>query len=498
MSLRLVAPGAEPLRGLIGVAGPSSSGKTFSALRMAVGMQEILQKPIAMIDTELRGNLYEKRFQFDRFVMEPPFSTKAWMDAFKELDGKYGIIISDNFSDEYEGQGGLAELASRSTAKSDVAKWAEPKAQHKELMNKIRLLKSQHLFLLRASDKIEIIEGEDPVTGRVKKLVRSKGWQPIAEKNFAYDITFGWMLPPGCRGCGQVLKSIDGMPFGDGEELSEEHGRMIARWTLGLPITQSHEEPMLEIVKILKADGSALYTGTILREALTAYKKVKDAAPDKTAVAVANLPALKEGVLPYPPRVTGDPHRVTIQVLACRRLPDRKGPARDAFTILYRGRIVQGFGCPLEIDWHWSSKYVAFRASRPDGFGFKRPKFNKPQTGRPYQQYSTLVGMRFAADLSVTADGKKVLDDVRCGQSLQEYNRALTEMRYRSTFDCPMEYTHPCHHCHKGQESCPAACHPQDYVTKVCSACGQESEHDEYWGFGVCTRCMASGKRQFP
>lgn len=212
----------------------------------------------------------------------------------------------------------------------------------------------------------------------------------------------------------------------------------------------------------------------------------------------ANLPLIKSGVAPYPPRITSDPHKVTIQVLACRRLPDKKGQHQDAFTILYRGRIISGFGCPLEIEWHWSSKFVAFRASHPGGFGFKKPKYNKPQIGRPYQQYSTLVGMRFTTDLSVTNDGKKILDDVRCGQSLQEYNRALTEMRHRTTFDCPMAYTHPCHHCHKGQESCSAACHPKDYETKICAVCGQEEEHDAFWGLGVCNRCAAAGKRRFP
>lgn len=232
MTLRLVPPGSEPLRGLVSIAGPSSSGKTYSALRIATGMQEVLQCRIAMIDTELRGNLYQGRFEFDRYVMPPPFSPEAWIEAVQQLDGKYGIIISDNFSDEYEGPGGIAEMAANSKLTNDVAKWARPKAEHKALMSRIRLLKSQHIFLLRAADKIEVYEGEDK-HGNKKKLVRALGWQPIAEKNFKYDITAGWMLPPDSRGKADVWKTIEGLPFRDGETLSEEHGRMIARWTRG-------------------------------------------------------------------------------------------------------------------------------------------------------------------------------------------------------------------------------------------------------------------------
>jgi hypothetical protein len=207
----------------------------------------------------------------------------------------------------------------------------------------------------------------------------------------------------------------------------------------------------------------------------------------------ANLPLLKKQVAPYPARVTAEPHPVTVQVLAARRLPAKK--AADSFPVLYRGRIIKGFGCPLVFEWQWSSKFIAYKANRPDGFGFHRPEFNKPQTGRAYQHFSTLVGMRFAADLSAAEDGKKVLADVRCGAALREHNRALTEMRFRATFACPFELTHPCHHCPKGQASCPAACHPADYVTKVCGGCGKEAEHDEYWRLGVCTRCAGEGRR---
>jgi hypothetical protein len=272
MTLRKVERGEEPLRGLIALAGPSNSGKTFSALRIAAGLQEELKGKTALLDTELRGNLYHHRFEYDHFILDPPFSPRAWKTAIQDLDARYSVIISDNFSDEYEGPGGIAEMASLSTVKNDVAKWAQPKAEHKALMSKIRLLRAQHIFLLRASDKIEIYEGTDPKTGELKKMVRAMGWQPHAEKNFKYDITIGWMLPPESVGHANLWKSIDGFSFKDGEQLSEDHGREIARWIRG---ETKGAQPVMTVVTIRSANNVPFVTTSIWKEAADAYREVK-------------------------------------------------------------------------------------------------------------------------------------------------------------------------------------------------------------------------------
>lgn len=272
MTLRKVERGTEPLRGLIALAGPSNSGKTFSALRVAIGIRDGLQTGgIAMIDTELRGNLYEGRFEFDRFVLDPPFSPQAWLDAFRQLDQKYSVIISDNFSDEHEGQGGLIDMAENSGVKQDAAKWAKPKAEHKALMAKVRLLRSQHLFLLRAADKIKIVDGVNK-RGEPCKVVEPQGWQPVCEKNFIYDITLGWMLPPGSRGQGDIWKTIDGFDFHDGEQLSEDHGRRIAAWIKGETVQQP-SRPLSDMLTIRHGD-QIIYQGKDASAALAAYGPV--------------------------------------------------------------------------------------------------------------------------------------------------------------------------------------------------------------------------------
>jgi hypothetical protein len=106
---------------------------------------------------------------------------------------------------------------------------------------------------------------------------------------------------------------------------------------------------------------------------------------------------------------------------------------------------------------------TAYFAVRPGGLGFVR-RTGDPG-GRPYQHYSTLVGMRFGCGLSVDPKtGRHTLSALRCPAGARAHNRALTEMRWRATFSCPFAFAHPCHACPKGQTSCPAACRPLDLV----------------------------------
>jgi hypothetical protein len=291
MALRKAEVGSEPLRGLIAIAGPSNSGKTFSALRMAEGIVSGLGGKIALLDTELRGNLYHHRFKYDHYIFEPPFSPKSWVDAYRELDGQYSVVVSDNFSDEYEGPGGISEMASLSPLRNDIAKWALPKAEHKQLMSKIRLLKSQHIFLLRASDKIEIFQDKDEEGKPIgKQIVRPLGWQPHAERNFRYDITLGFMLPPDSRGHADLWKTIDGFSFKDGEQLSEDHGRAIAAWIKGTPASQEGE--MGSPVTIRREDGTVVCQSSHYPVAKDAYVALRKAAKDVNRLAHVNRDAL--------------------------------------------------------------------------------------------------------------------------------------------------------------------------------------------------------------
>jgi hypothetical protein len=295
MSYRHAPRGSEPLRGIISLEGPSNSGKTYSALLLATGMARVLGCKIAMLDTELRGNLYESEFEFERYILEPPFTPDSFTDAYQELDRKFGVVITDNFSDEYEGPGGIAEMAANSTLTNEVARWAAPKLKHKAMMGRVRLLKAQHIFCLRASDKIAIEEGEDRA-GKKKKIVVPMGWQPHAEKNFSYDMTLRFMLPPNSMGRVEIRKTIGAFKgvFNDGEQLTGAHGEAVARWTRGEAVAREPVPVLNPPFKVLDADGEVWRIEPMLRDAIGSYRDARAEAKERGAsVTLQNLSLLR-------------------------------------------------------------------------------------------------------------------------------------------------------------------------------------------------------------
>src|SRR5690606_33406969 len=91
---------------LIGVAGASGSGKTYSALRLATGLCN--GKGMAVIDTEAgRALHYADQFKFDHCDMRPPFRPDAYRAAIEAADTKgYDVIVIDSVSHEWAGEGG--------------------------------------------------------------------------------------------------------------------------------------------------------------------------------------------------------------------------------------------------------------------------------------------------------------------------------------------------------------------------------------------------------
>jgi RecA/RadA recombinase len=67
---------------LIGLTGPSGGGKTFSALRLATGIQTVTGGDIYFIDTESRRALhYADKFKFKHVPFEAPFGSLDYLAA---------------------------------------------------------------------------------------------------------------------------------------------------------------------------------------------------------------------------------------------------------------------------------------------------------------------------------------------------------------------------------------------------------------------------------
>lgn len=246
--------GTLPL--LVGLSGPSDSGKTYSALRLAKGMQEIRGGNIIGIDTESRRLLhYKDEFNFTHFEFTSPFSSMAYREVITVAAerAKGGVVIIDSMSHEHEGEGGhleqheaeIARIAGDDHAKRERVKflaWVKPKADRTRLLLKILQLDCAFIFCFRAKEKIKVQKGKEPI---------DLGWLPIAGEEFAFEMTVRCLLLPTAKGVPDwSFASINNYAakrshlhahiLRDGRQLDEEVGRELARWSLGKDKVQEH------------------------------------------------------------------------------------------------------------------------------------------------------------------------------------------------------------------------------------------------------------------
>lgn len=234
---------------LLGLVGPSGTGKTFSALRLATGIQRVSGGEIYVIDTEARRSLhYAEQFKFRHVQFDAPFGPLDYLSAITYAVSKgAGTIIVDSMSHEHEGPGGVLEMHEAELnrlAGNDYSKrqkwnfsaWVKPKQERRRLIGTILQLPVNVIFCFRAKEKLKIQSGRDPV---------NLGWQPIAGDEFVYEMTAKCFLLPGANGVPTWQSEFPGemammkLPdqfrelFAQRQQLSEDIGQKIAEWAVG-------------------------------------------------------------------------------------------------------------------------------------------------------------------------------------------------------------------------------------------------------------------------
>jgi ABC-type dipeptide/oligopeptide/nickel transport system ATPase subunit len=245
---------ATPL--LLGLIGPSGGGKTYSALRLASGIQRVTGGDIFGIDTESRRMLhYADKFNFRHLQFDAPFGSLDYLAAIEHCVKKGGrIVIVDSMSHEHEGPGGVLEQHQAETArlaklwdvkesKAQIAAWGKPKEARRRMINSILQLNANFIFCFRAKEKLKIVSGQDPVP---------LGFMPIAGEEFVYEMTMKCLLMPGSKGTPIWQSDMPGEKLmmklpeqfedifidkGTGEiqqvQLNEAIGVRLARWAAG-------------------------------------------------------------------------------------------------------------------------------------------------------------------------------------------------------------------------------------------------------------------------
>ena len=225
LNIRQVKKGGS--KPIIGIAGTSGSGKTYTALKMARGM---VSKPseIGFIDTENgRGSLYfdilDGPFQIGDLYA--PFSPQRYSEAIKEfIANGVKVLVIDSVSHEWEGEGGCDDIAQAPIlAGKKMQNWIGAKRLHKGFMNTLLYSNLPMIVCLRAREKTDFKNPKEPV---------SLGIQPICEKNFMFEMTASILMSDeGKRQSFLKVPSFLKPFFGNGNGyLGEDTGKKILEW----------------------------------------------------------------------------------------------------------------------------------------------------------------------------------------------------------------------------------------------------------------------------
>lgn len=265
------AAATKPMPLIVGVTGPQSSGKTFSAHRLAAGMARVAGGDVFGVDTESDRMLhYKNSFSFRHVPFAAPHSPADYEAVIDHcLDRGAKVIVIDSMTHEHSGEGGYLEMheseldrmAGNDWKKREACKWTAriaPAHARRKLNRKIVSVGSRCFFVLcyRAEDKTKPDKG-----GKAVHL----GWQAETTSKLPYDMTVRFLLPPGSDGRPNLTPDTEFEAlqiknpgqfrewFKPGFQLTEEIGERLASWALGSAAPAASEEKALlsEVQSIL-------------------------------------------------------------------------------------------------------------------------------------------------------------------------------------------------------------------------------------------------------
>lgn len=208
----------------LALCGPTGSGKTYSALRVARG----LGGKVAVIDTERHSSsLYADEFDFD--VADLPSGNPE--DYCRFLEGAaragYDVVVIDSFSHAWAGEEGILaqkdKAAKRQKGGNDFAAWRNVTPMHDKLVRTVLDYPGHVIVTLRSKMAYELVEE------RGKKVPKKIGLQPIQRDGVEYE--FDVVVDIGQEHEGVVTKTrakfLDGKVL---EPVTERLGEELRTW----------------------------------------------------------------------------------------------------------------------------------------------------------------------------------------------------------------------------------------------------------------------------
>lgn len=287
------------------IAGPSNSGKTYSALLYARGLAGPDGK-IALIDTEnKRSRFYADVFEFDVSDLRPPFTSQRYIEKIVEAEkAEFPVCIVDSVSHEWEGTGGCLEQADAiqlRTKKPGLHCWKKPKAGHKKLVNTILQARMHLIFCCRVKEVLKPSKDKD---GR--SVIVNEGFAAIQEKGFIYEMTLSMLLDAKTH-IPEITKCIEGLDhvFPKGELITTATGEAVRKWAEQGDVIDEKLEKLFDVARSAANLGTEKFKKWFKDESPENRRALKShvmaelesicRAADETEAELAEAAALAEG-----------------------------------------------------------------------------------------------------------------------------------------------------------------------------------------------------------
>lgn len=168
----------------LGLCGPAGSGKTYTALLIAMG----LGGKIALIDTEHgSGELYAHLGEYDVATLAPPFTPDRYISLMKEAEkGGYSTVILDSISHAWAGEGGLLDIHDKysKTSPNSFAAWREVTPKHNAFVEALLQSSCHVIATMRAKTEYVLKENE-----KGKMTPQKVGMAPVQREGMDYEFT---------------------------------------------------------------------------------------------------------------------------------------------------------------------------------------------------------------------------------------------------------------------------------------------------------------------
>jgi hypothetical protein len=249
MSLQLKKAQKHKVKIKIGVQGSAGSGKTYSALKMALGFTSIDR--IAVIDTENgSASLYSDLFgEFLTLELPPPYTPERCIEAI-DICAKsdVDVIIFDSISHEWIGEGGMLDLADQMAGNS-FTNWSKLSPRHNRFINKILSCSKHMICTMRSKQDYVLVENE-----KGKMVPEKVGMKSVTRDGVDYEFTLNFDID--IANFARATKDRTSLFKGKPEfKITEETGKTIKEWCeKGIEYPEPDEDQFKGLLKYLQGN----------------------------------------------------------------------------------------------------------------------------------------------------------------------------------------------------------------------------------------------------